>query len=129
VLARNRPCRGAARLAEILGDEIAMTMTRSKRERSFLKLMRESGLPMPETNAKFGPYEPDFLWRRERLVVEIDGYNFHSGPDTFGRDREKDLFFKGHDLWVLRFTGDHILRQPAMVLAMVAQELARRSAA
>ena len=32
VLARNRPCRGAARLAAILGDEAAMTITRSKRE-------------------------------------------------------------------------------------------------
>ncbi len=129
VLARNRPCRGAARLAEVLGDGIAMTLTRSKRERAFLKLIRESGLPLPETNAKFGPFEPDFLWRRERLVVEIDGYNFHSGPDSFSRDREKDLFFKGLDLDVLRFTGDHVLYQPAMVLAMVAQELARRSRA
>jgi very-short-patch-repair endonuclease len=127
VLARNRPCRGAARLAEILGDGIAMTMTRSKRERAFLKLIRESGLPLPETNAKVGPFEADFLWRRERLVVEIDGYNFHSGPDSFSRDREKDLFFKGLHLDVLRFTGDHVLHQPAMVLATVAQELARRS--
>ncbi len=129
VLARNRPCRGAARLAEILGDGIAMTMTRSKRERAFLKLIRESGLPLPETNAKFGPYEPDFLWRRERLVVEIDGYTFHSGPDSFSRDREKDLFFKRLDLEVLRFTGEHIVRQPPMVLATVAQELALRSRA
>jgi very-short-patch-repair endonuclease len=129
VLARNRPCRGAARLAEILGDSIAMTMTRSQRERAFLKLIRESGLPLPETNAKLGPFEPDFLWRRERLVVEIDGYNFHSGPDSFSRDREKDLFFKGLNLDVVRFTGDHVLNQPAMVLAMVAQELARRSRA
>jgi very-short-patch-repair endonuclease len=106
-----------------------MTMTRSRRERAFLKLIRESGLPLPETNAKFGPYEPDFLWRRERLVVEIDGYTFHSGPDSFSRDREKDLFFKRLDLEVLRFTGEHIVHQPPMVLATVAQELARRSRA
>jgi very-short-patch-repair endonuclease len=127
VLARNRPCRGAARLADILGDSIATTMTRSQRERAFLKLIRDSGLPLPETNAKLGPFEPDFLWRRERLVVEIDGYNFHSGPASFSRDHEKDLFFKGLDLDVMRFTGDHVLHQPAMVLATVAQELARRS--
>ena len=48
VLARNRPCRGAARLAAIVGDPDAMTLTRSKRERAFLRLMRQSGLPMPE---------------------------------------------------------------------------------
>ena len=55
VLARNRPCRGAARLAAIVGDPDAMTLTRSKRERAFLRLIRQSGLPMPETNVKFGP--------------------------------------------------------------------------
>ena len=54
VLARNRPCRGAARLAALLGDEAAMTITRSQAEKAFLKLIRESGLPRPETNVRFG---------------------------------------------------------------------------
>ncbi len=129
VLARHRGCRGAARLAAVVGDEDAMTLTRSKRERAFLKLIRQSGLPVPETNVKVGPWEPDFLWRRERLVVEIDGYNFHSGPAVFRRDREKDLALREAGLGVLRFAGDHVLHQPSMVLVMVAQELARRGAA
>ena len=129
VLARHRGCRGAARLAAVVGDEDAMTLTRSKRERAFLKLIRSSGLPIPETNVGFGPYEADFLWRRERLVVEIDGYNFHTGPAVFRRDREKDLAFREAGLGVLRFAGDHVLHQPAMVLATMAQELARRSRA
>jgi len=129
VLERHRGCRGAARLAAVVGNEDAMTLTRSQRERAFLKLIRASGLPMPETNVPFGPYEADFLWRRERLVVEIDGYNFHTGPAVFRRDREKDLAFREAGLGVLRFAGDHVLHQPAMVLATVAQDLARRSAA
>ena len=90
VLARNRPCRGAARLAAIVGDPDAMALTRSKRERAFLRLVRQAGLRVPETNVKFGRYEADFLWRRERLVVEIDGYNYHTGPAVFSRDREKE---------------------------------------
>jgi len=129
VLARHRGCRGAARLAAVVGDEDAMTLTRSKRERAFLKLIRPSGLPIPETNVPFGPYEADFLWRRERLVVEIDGYNFHTGPAVFRRDREKDLAFRAAGLGVLRFAGDHVLHQPEMVLVAVAQELARRGGA
>jgi len=87
--------------------------------------VRESGLPLPETNVKFGRYELDFIWRKERLVVEIDGYNFHSGPAVFHRDREKDLLVKKAGLEMLRFTGDHVLHQPAMVLVSVAQALAR----
>ena len=82
---------------------------------------------MPETNVKFGRYEPDFLWRRERLVVEIDGYNYHTGPAVFRRDHEKDLVFKEAGLEVLRFTGDHVLHRPTMVLVQVAQTLARRA--
>ncbi len=129
VLARNRRCRGAARLAAVVGDEDAMAITRSKRERAFLKLMRQSRLPVPETNVKFGPCEPDFMWRRERLVVEIDGHNFHSGPAVFRRDREKDLALREARFEVLRFTRDHVLHEPTRVLVMVAQELTRRAAA
>jgi very-short-patch-repair endonuclease len=129
VLARNRPCRGAARLATLIADAGAMAVTRSKAEKRFLKLIRAARLPLPETNARLGRYEPDFMWSRERLVVEIDGYNFHSGPDAFRRDREKALALREHGLDVLRFTPDHVFEQPEMVLARVAQELARRAGA
>ena len=121
----NRPCGGAPRLASILGDEDAMALTRSKREQAFLRLMRQSGLPIPEVNVKFGRYELDFMWRGERLVVEIDGYNYHSGPAVFHRDQEKDLLVGEPGLEMLRFTGDHVLHQPAKVLVRVAQTLAR----
>ena len=61
VLARNRPCRGAARLAEILGDPTATAVSRSKREKRLLRLIRDAGLPMPETNVPFGRFEPRLL--------------------------------------------------------------------
>jgi hypothetical protein len=73
VLARNRPCRGSARLAAILSDPTATAVSRSRREKSLLKLIRDAGLPIPETNVPFGRFELDFYWRREGLVVEIDG--------------------------------------------------------
>ncbi len=129
VLARYRPCRGAARLAEILGDPTATAVSRSKPEKALLRLIREAGLPMPDTNVPFGPFELDFLWRREGLVVELDGYNFHRGPDAFRRDREKDLAVRNAGLVMLRFTGEHVLKRPWMVLATIAGELARLRAA
>jgi very-short-patch-repair endonuclease len=126
VLERNRPCRGAARLAQILGDPTATAVSRSKREKRLLRLIRDAGLPMPETNVPFGRFELDFFWPRERLVVEVDGYNFHRGPGAFRRDREKELAVRAAGLEMLRVTGDHVLKQPWMVLATVAGELARR---
>ena len=126
VLARNRPCRGAARLAELMGDETAVAITRSEAERAFLRLIRESGLPRPETNVRFGRFVPDFIWRRERLIVEIDGYGFHGGPRAFQNDREKDLVYRDAGYDVLRFTRHHVVYEPAMVLVRLAQALARR---
>lgn len=129
VLARNRPCRGAARLAEILGDPTATAVSRSKREKRLLRLIRDAGLPMPETNVPFGRFELDFFWRQEGLVVEVDGYNFHRGPGAFGKDRAKELAVRNAGLEMLRFTGDHVLKQPWMVVATVAGALARLRAA
>ena len=128
VLARNRPCRGAARLAALLGDETAMAITRSKAEKAFLRLMRDAGLPRPEVNVEFGSYVPDFMWRRERLIVELDSPTFHGGPGTFQNDREKDLFYRDARFDVLRFTREHVVHEPARVLVRVVQALARRAA-
>ena len=126
VLARNRPCRGAARLAAILGDPTASKLTRSEREKRLLRLIRDAGLPMPETNVPFGRFELDFFWRREGLVVELDGYSFHRGPAAFGRDREKELAVRGAGLEMQRFTGDHVLKRSSMVIANIAGTLATR---
>jgi very-short-patch-repair endonuclease len=128
MLASNRPCRGAARLAEILGDPTAGAVSRSKREKRLLRLIRDAGLPMPQTNVAFGRFELDFFWPRERLAVELDGYNFHRGPGAFGQDREKDLAARAAGIELLRFTGDHVLKRPWMVLATLSGELALRRA-
>ncbi len=127
VLARNRPCRGAARLAALLGDETAMAITRSQAERAFLRLMRDARLPLPEVNEKFGPYVPDFMWRRERLIVELDSPTFHGGPRAFQNDREKDLFYRDERFDCLRITREHVVHEPARVLVRVVRELTLRA--
>ncbi len=128
VLRRNRGRRGVARLAEVLGEEDAMTITRSRAERAFLKLIRDGRLPPPEVNQRLGRYSPDFMWRRERLIVELDSYRFHAGPAGFQNDREKDLVYRDAGFDVLRPTRNHVVCQPARVLVMVVRALARRSA-
>jgi very-short-patch-repair endonuclease len=126
VLARNRPCRGSGRLAALLAGGGGTTITRSEAERRFKRLIRDAELPAPETNVPFGRYELDFLWRDEGLVVEIDGYTFHTGPKAFRSDRDKTLAVKSAGLELLRFTRDHVVHRRELVLAWVAGELARR---
>ena len=126
VLARHRGYRGAARLAQVVAGGGGSTITRSEAERRFRRLIRDAGLPAPDVNQPFGRWELDFIWRKQRLVVEIDGYQFHRGPGSFNRDHEKDLAVRAAGLDLLRFTRDHVVKRSAMVLATVAGELARR---
>jgi very-short-patch-repair endonuclease len=128
LLSRHRGRRGAARLAAILGDESAMTITRSRAEKAMLKLIRDAGLPMPQTNVRLGPYEPDFMWREQRLIVELDSYGFHGGPAAFQTDREKDLFYRDAGFDVLRFTRAHVVYEPARVLVRLVRALIRLGA-
>jgi very-short-patch-repair endonuclease len=129
VLARNRPCRGAGRLAEVIADDTAMAISRSRAEKALLRLIRDARLPPPETNVKFGRFEADFVWRDQRVIVELDSPTFHSGPGVFQRDREKDLVFRDAGFDVLRFTRAHVVHEPAMVLVRLVRALERRAAA
>jgi very-short-patch-repair endonuclease len=69
-------------------DEPAFT--RSEAEAKPLALIRKARLPTPEVNARIGGYEVDFLWREQGLVVEVDGFAYHSTRRAFERDRRKD---------------------------------------
>jgi very-short-patch-repair endonuclease len=124
VLARNRPCRGAARLSEVIADESNMAISRSKAEKALFRLIREAGLPMPETNVPFGRFSADFVWREQKVIVELDSATYHSGPGVFQRDREKGLLFRSAGFDVLRPTRWHVVHEPTRVAVLLAQALA-----
>jgi hypothetical protein len=47
-----------------------------------VRLLRAAGLPAPQTNVRVGGYEVDFYWPRARLVVELDGWAYHSSREA-----------------------------------------------
>ena len=98
--------------------------TRSEAEARFLGLIRAAQLPEPEVNARVHGYEVDFLWRAERLVVEIDGFRFHSTRHAFEHDRRKDAKLQVHGLATMRFTWSQLVRESYAMIARVAQALA-----
>jgi Protein of unknown function (DUF559) len=55
-----------------------------------LRLLRAAELPTPRVNARVGRFEVDFLWPAHRLIVEVDGYAYHSDRGAFERDRRRD---------------------------------------
>ena len=95
------------------GDE----PTRSHLERAFLRLLRSHKLPLPEVNASLGTYEVDFLWRPQRLIVEVDGYAYHSSRASFESDRARDRELQRRGYTVLRFTYREVTKKPDAVAA------------
>lgn len=51
-----------------------------------------------------GPWEVDFLWPAQRVVVETDGAPYHRTPRELERDRVKDAWLQRHQHRVLRVT-------------------------
>ena len=87
---------GAPLLRNLLENEAGPSLTRSEAEERFLALIRKSQLGLPESNVRVGDYEVDFFWRRERLVVEVDGFAFHSSQRKFENDRRRDAWLAAH---------------------------------
>jgi very-short-patch-repair endonuclease len=102
--------------------------TRSEAERRFLTLVESADLPRPEVNAHLGPYEVDFLWRTARLVVEVDGFRYHSSRVAFERDRARDADLQAHGWRVIRVTWRQLGEQGTAVAAQVAGALASHPA-
>jgi hypothetical protein len=118
---------GTPLIRSLLGQD-ALVYTRSHAEDVFLALVERGGLPAPETNVRISDLEVDCLFRAARLVVEIDGFRYHSSPRALDRDRARDqtLSLAGYD--VLRFTWKQVDRKPDRVLASVAVALGRAEA-
>jgi very-short-patch-repair endonuclease len=120
---RHRGRRGIATLRAVLETDPAFT--RSGAERKLLALLRDASLPSPLTNARIGGHEVDFLWPRERVIVEVDGYQWHSDRAAFERDRLRDAELQALGYRVIRVTWRMIQREPRAVIARIAATLRR----
>ncbi len=115
--------RGARALRAIATDENEPQLTRSEAERRLLELIQRADLPRPETNVRIGRWEVDALWPAERLVVEVDGFAFHSSRDAFERDRHKETDLAAAGYRVARVTWRQIARERELVVASLARAL------
>lgn len=61
----------------------------------------------------------DFCWREHRLVVEADGFAFHSDRLAYRRDRERMNELERLGWRVLRFTYEDVRSHPDRVVALV----------
>jgi predicted transcriptional regulator of viral defense system/very-short-patch-repair endonuclease len=103
-------------------------IVREELEHRFLELVRQAGLPPPETNVKIKArgrtYEIDCLWREQRVAVELDGRAAHARITAFESDRRKDAALSAIGLRPLRFTWLRVTREPGDVIAELEATLA-----
>ena len=117
--------RGTQSLKQAMRTEPALT--RSEAERRALELIRAARLPTPKTNVHIHGHEVDLLWRQQRLVVEIDGYAFHSSRRSFERDRRKDRELAAAGYLILRITWRELTDERDAVVATLSAALTRRA--
>ena len=115
---------GVAKLRAVLDYIDEPLLTRSEGEKRLLGLCRSSALPIPRTNVKRAGWEVDAVWDAQRLVVEVDGRQYHDTGASFERDRRKDADLMLAGYRVLRLTWRRLTREPEQVIALIAAALA-----
>jgi very-short-patch-repair endonuclease len=117
---------GSAKLRKALErHQPRLADTRSMTERAFIRLCEVAGIPVPEVNVKLHGWTADFLWRREGLVVETDGYGNHHTSAQIDRDRRMDLAFRRAGITVNRYSRQQVEAGGEAVIGDVLRTLAR----
>jgi very-short-patch-repair endonuclease len=119
-----RPGIGAFRAVVGSADEPAFT--RSEAEKRLLALVRAAALPLPRTNTRIAGLEVDAVWPQQRLVVEVDGFQYHGTRPAFERDRTRDARLLVAGYRVLRITWRRLVREPEAIVAILAAALNAR---
>ena len=122
LLARYPRRRGTAAIRAVLAeDRIGASVTRSELEERFLQFVADRDLPRPELNVSIavrgGFVEADCVWRRSRLIAELDGRAVHGTAAAFERDRARDRALGAAGWRVVRITWRQLSSGEARELA------------
>jgi Transcriptional regulator, AbiEi antitoxin/Protein of unknown function (DUF559) len=109
-LARHPHAPGAQRIASLIG--ISVTPTRAGWEDDFPAFCARYGLPAPVMGQPFHGYILDALFPAEKVIVELDGWEFHKGKIAFEDDRERDAEMLAHGHVTVRMTWERIHGRP-----------------
>lgn len=119
--------KGTTRLRRAFGQhQPKLARTRSWLETIFIPLCEDHEIPIPEVNVRVNGWLVDALWREQRVVVELDGYDNHSTRAQMERDRRKELELRAAGFLVIRYTRFQVVHQPELVAADLIARIAER---
>ncbi|WP_374157582.1 type IV toxin-antitoxin system AbiEi family antitoxin domain-containing protein [Mycobacterium sp. G7A2] len=121
---RNKGRTGAPRSRLLL--QAAAGGAHSVAERILHQLLREAGIGGWKANYRVGGYRVDVGFAAQKVAIEVDGFAFHSDPDAFqiDRQRQNDLVLLGWQ--VLRFTWLDLTAYPDRVIALIRSAISAR---
>jgi very-short-patch-repair endonuclease len=91
--------------------------TRSDAEGRALEVIHDAGIESPQVNIQVAGEEADLVWVRRRLIVEIDGPQFHQFRDE---DERKEATWRSAGYEVRRVPSDTLYRSPEGLLRLSA---------
>jgi very-short-patch-repair endonuclease len=86
--------------------------TRSEFEDAFVPFCERFGLPEPQLNTTVAGYEVDAYFKQERLIVELDGWDFHNDRKAFEDDRDRDATMLALGIATVRITWERLKGEP-----------------
>lgn len=114
-LALHHGRRGTAILKDAVDrlEPLPIAATRSDAEAYALQLLHAAGRLTPAVNVVRAGFEADLSWPSAKLIVEIDGGQFHRHP---GEDARRDAAWRAAGWTVVRISSDDVFHRPQRLL-------------
>lgn len=120
---------GRRGIAEARGMvERASRRTASEAERVVHRGLAAAGYRLA-ANRSVGKYYGDIVDEWSRVVVEIDGWSFHSERSVFRKDRRRQNRLLLDGWLVLRYAADDVFAEPEVIVREIVAVVARRQRA
>jgi very-short-patch-repair endonuclease len=116
-LIRHRGRRGTRVLWDLTKrfSSLPYRRTRSNAEARGLEILHGADVDPPKVNVRIGGEEADFVWPARRLIVEIDGPQYHQFRDE---DRRKQTIWEAAGYTVRRISSDELYANPEALIAL-----------
>jgi hypothetical protein len=124
LLARHPHDPASKRIGPLIG--LPGTPPRSGWEYDFPAFCEAEGLPAPVMGATVCGYVVDALFVDQKVIVELDSWEFHKDPIAFQADRERDAETSSRRFLTVRITWERIALAPEREGARLRMILARR---
>lgn len=130
---RSGGTRGIRLLRRLTAKRGGEGVTESELEARVLDLLRDAGMPMPELQKKVQVkgrrYRLDFRFPGTPVVLEADGYAWHSTAHAFEADRRRINALTARGFRVLQWTWEAMSERPDQLLDELEVLLQQRRAA